>query len=229
VALEAARAALDRRLHQGTRGVEYAYDLLFGHARQAPPRVDRGVPAALGLPHVPDARHDPLVEQRVAEPARGVVVAKAPEDLVAVQLVREDVRPQRRQPLVEPGPALGHQLEHGAVELDDVVLRRADHEPGAAGRAAPALTPAEDAPPAAHAEVRMQRQVAVEAQEQVLAPRVHGVDRAAREPLGPAVHRVTALRRLDRLDRLADEGGADAPRGRVDRVALRHGFSMYAT
>ena len=79
--------------------------------------------------------------------------------------------------------------------------------------AAPALAAPVDAPLPGHAQVRVQRQVALEADEQVLAVRVHRAHGAPVEPLGPAVHRVAGLRRLDRHDRLADQRGAHAACG----------------
>jgi hypothetical protein len=69
----------------------------------------------------------------------------------------------------------------------------------------------------------VEREVAVEADEEVLAlglDRPHG---PAAEPLGPAVEREAPVRGLDRGDLLADQRGPDPPRGAVDRVALGHG------
>ena len=114
--------------------------------------------------------------------------------------VGHDVRAERGQPPVEAGARLGHQLQHRPVELDDLVLGGADHQPGAAGRAAPALAAAVDAPLPAHPQVRVQGQIALEAQEQVLAVGVHRPHGAARQPLGPAVEAVAGVRGLDRLD-----------------------------
>ena len=86
------------------------------------------------------------------------------------------------------------------------------HEPGAARRAAPAPAAPVDAPRAAHAQVRVERQVAVEAQEQVLAVRVDRcAPRAPAEPLGPAVHcRGAAAASRSTRSRLAHERRADA-------------------
>jgi len=67
----------------------------------------------------------------------------------------------------------------------------------------------------------MERQVAVEAQEEVLAVGVHAVHGAPGEPVRPAVHRMPRLGRLDRDDLPPDQGGADPPGGGVDRVPLR--------
>ena len=130
--------------------------------------------------------------------------------------------PSARDPVVEARARVGHQLQHRAAELHDLVLGGADHEPGAAAAPAPALPAPVDAPPAVHAEVRVEGQVALEADEQVLALRVHRAHGAPAQPLGPAVAREPRVRRLDRLDLPVDS----APRMRlgraVDRVALGH-------
>ena len=92
------------------------------------------------------------------------------------------------------------------------------------GERAPALAAPVDAPLPAHAQVRVQRQVALEADEQVLAARVdraHGPPGRAARASGPS--RVARLRRLDREICLPTSARADAPRARiVDRVALGH-------
>ena len=130
--------------------------------------------------------------------------------------------PEVRDPPVEARARVGHQLEHRSAELDDLVLLGADHEPGAARRLAPAPAALVHAPPAVHAEMGVERQVAVEAYEQVFALRVHGAHGASAQALGPAVALEAPVRRLDRRDLLADQRGAN-PLGRgVDRVALGH-------
>ena len=74
----------------------------------------------------------------------------------------------------------------------------------------------------------MDREVAFEAQEQVLAVGVDGADGSPGQPLRPAVQAVARVRRLDRADLVADERMADALRGMVDRVALGHGLIVGA-
>ena len=54
--------------------------------------------------------------------------------------------PERREALVDARARRGQQLEHGPVELHDLVARRAQHEPGAARRAPPAPALAVGAP-----------------------------------------------------------------------------------
>jgi hypothetical protein len=65
-------------------------------------------------------------------------------------------------------------------------------------------------------------EVAVEADEEVLAAGVDAPHGAATEALRPAVQGVAALRRLDLDDRLADQRSTDPPRGPVDGIALGH-------
>ena len=74
------------------------------------------------------------------------------------------------------GARLGHQLEHRPVELDDLALAARGREPRAPRRAAASAAPRREHPPrAGHAQVRVDGQAALEAQEEVLAV---GVDRA---------------------------------------------------
>ena len=68
----------------------------------------------------------------------------------------------------------------------------------------------------------MEREIAVEAKEEVLAVRVHRPHRAALEAFRPAIHRMALLRGLDRDDLPAEEYRAHPVRGGVDRVSLRH-------
>ena len=68
--------------------------------------------------------------------ARGVVLAQPPQVAVVVELGGEDVRAEGRDALVEARARLRHQLEHGAVELHDLGVAAAQHEPGGARRRA---------------------------------------------------------------------------------------------
>ena len=115
-----------------------------------------------------------------------------------VEVLGHDVGPQSGQPQVEAGARVGHQLQHGAVELDHLVLGGANHQPGPAGGAGPALAGAVHAPAAAHPQVRVEGQVALEAHEEVLAAGVAPADGAPGQALGPAVHAVSGVRGLDR-------------------------------
>ena len=81
-----------------------------------------------------------------------------------------------------------------------------------------------DAPAAVHAQVRVDHEPALEAQEQVLAVGVHGPHGAAGEPLLPARPAEAGMRSADLVRHVAGQHGADAVRGVVDRVALWHRF-----
>src|SRR4029078_7689590 len=98
-----------------------------------------------------------------AAAAVGVVLPETPEEAGLVELLREDVRTQSGDAVVEARAGVRHQLEHRAAELHDPVLLRADHEPRAAGRLAPPPPALVHAPPAVHPQVRVEREVAVEA------------------------------------------------------------------
>ena len=65
-------------------------------------------------------------------------------------------------------------------------------------------------------------EVALEAQEQVLAVGVDRLDRAAGQPLGPAVQREARVRRAQLVGHAAGQDRPDPVRGVVDRVALGH-------
>ena len=68
----------------------------------------------------------------------------------------------------------------------------------------------------------VQDEVALEAQEEMLAMGVDRADRAIRKALGPAVHRVAALRGDDLVGHAALEHGAHAVGGVANGVALGH-------
>ena len=188
------------------------------------PRVERGGEAALGPPDRPEPRDRALVEERVADRARGVVLAQAPQEALAVELGCEHVRAERRELLVEARARRGHEIEDRAVELDDLAALGAEHQPRALRRAPPALAPAEHAPPAGHPQVRVDDEVALEADEQMLAVGVDRVDPAPGEAGGPAVLAEARMRRRDLVRDAAGEHRADPVRGVVDRVALGHGL-----
>ena len=157
-------------LHPRPRGVDDREHLLVGDVAGAPPRVDPGLEAALGLPQVADPGDDPLVEQGVADRARRVVGAQPPQDRPLVELGGEDVRAEPGDPLVEAraresvissstGPLIWA-TSLSPLRITSHVLR--------GGRPVGVAHP----PLAGHAQVRVDRQPALEAQEQVLAVRV---------------------------------------------------------
>ena len=75
-------------------------------------------------------------------------------------------------------------------------------------------------PGARHAQVGVQREVSLEANEQVLAARLHLVNGASRQPLGPAIGAMARMWCEDLIGRAAGEHRADTPSHVMDRVAL---------
>ena len=114
---------------------------------------------------------------------------------------RDDVRAEAGEARVGAHARRGHQLEHRPVELHHLVVAVADHQPGGARRARPALPALEHAPGAGHAQVRVDDEPALEAQEQVLAdaPR-------PRRPCDPASRSRPAIAAEPRVRRLEASG-----------------------
>ncbi len=196
--------------------------LLVADVADAAPRVDLGAPAALGLPDVADAGDVALVEQRVADPRVWSSARSLRRNRCGSQSSASRSRPERAQARVEAGARLGHQLQQRPVELDHLLALGAQHEPGAAGRAAPARADRMDRPGAGHAQVGVERQVALEAQEEVLAVRVDAEHAPPCQPLGPAVGGVARVRRADLVRHLALQHRADPSRGAQNRVPFGH-------
>ena len=139
---------------------------------RAAPRIHPGLPAPLRLPHVADPSHIALVEQRVAERAGRVVGAKPREKPLGVELVREHVGSERRKALVEPRPALGHQLEQRPVELHDLPIAGPQDEPRPRARAPPAPSSRVHTPGPVMRRCEWSTRSPSHLQEQVLAMRV---------------------------------------------------------
>jgi len=66
----------------------------------------------------------------------------------------------------------------------------------------------------------VQREVSLEANQQVLAARLHLGNGASDQPLGPAIEAVARVWREDLIRRAAGEHRADTPSRMMDRVAL---------
>jgi hypothetical protein len=215
-------AVLARAEHQRPHRADGRQHLLVGRVAELPPRVEAGEETRLGLPQVPDPAQVPLVEQRVADAASRIVGAETAQERALVELVREDVRAEPGDAVIEARARVRHELKHRAAELHDLMVRRPDHEPGPARRLAPAPPAFVDAPPPRHAQVGVDREVAVEADEEVLPPGLDRAHAAPAEPLGPAVALEAPVRSLEGDDLRADQCGPDPPCGAVDRVALGH-------
>ena len=154
--------------------------------------------------------------------ARRVVLAQPLQELALVEVVLDEVGAEQRQAAVEAHARLGQQLQDRAVELHDLLVVLGEDQPRAPRRARPPRALGVDAPRAGHPQVRVDRQVALEAQEQVLAVRGDRLDGAAAEALGPAVLAEARVRRGDGVGDRAREHRADAVGRVVDGVALGH-------
>ena len=165
--------------------------------RRPPPRIDPRLPAALGLPDVPDPGDVALVEQRVADRPRLVVGAQPPQEARRVELAR----PARR---ARAPPAAGRSASGPRSAARAPARRTAP--PRARARSTSHARRGErrhrrpariHAPGAGHPQVRV---------DHAARPRSAGTDacrgsrprhRASGEPLGPAVQRVARMRRAD--------------------------------
>ena len=177
-------------------------------------------PARLGLPQVADAGDGPLLEHGVADRARRVVLAQAAEEALVVELGGEDVGAEAGDPLVDAGARVGHQLEHGSLELDDRLCRsrRITSQAAREGRRSASSTRHEPvmrrcewivSPPSK----RRKRCLPWASTERTAWPASRSGQRSRAE---------ARVQRLERVGHVALEHGPDAVRGVVDRVALGH-------
>src|SRR5690242_2538733 len=74
--------------------------------------------------------------------------------------------------------------------------------------------------------MRVEREVSLEAQEEMLAASIHRAHRAAGQALRPAVEPVTRVWRLDLHDRFPHERLLDAAGGAMDGVAFGHLYAV---
>jgi MerR family transcriptional regulator, light-induced transcriptional regulator len=208
--------AVETAVHESRRGLEHCAELLVGHVVERTPRRDARVPQRLRLPHVPNARDDALVEQRVADLAPRRLRAETREHPVELGRLREDVGTEMRRP-----PAVAGELEHGPVPEHRLMLGAAQHEP----RQTAPLHPAPlDAPAAVHPQVAAQHKPAVEVEQEVLADRLDGFERSAVKALDEPLRGSTWMRRLD-LDLLSRQY-LQPPRRAVQGIAFGHSRSV---
>ena len=178
-------------------------------------------PQHLGAVDVADPGGDPLIEQRDAdrgvarrrrEPAQDLVEVGVGVAQVGAEAGEHRMPAQGRgiedlgdgEPAADRGRPVGH--EHG----DDPAVRgSARDRRRAVGRRQP------DRP--LHPQVHVHRQVVAERDEQMFAARLDVLDR------GSDSRAWSGRPRLEEFDRARHERGPQAPRERVDRVALGHG------
>ena len=171
----------------------------------------------LGTPHVPDSRHDALIEERIPELGPLIGATEADNDRVEIGRVVHDVRPK-------PIDLRAAELEDRSVPEDRLVLAPPEHEPGrSATRGACVL----NVPPTAHPEVAAQHGAIVEREEQVLPERLDPIEPFPVYPGCDTECLGTRMRGL-RGDDLTLEH-PEAGRGSPHAVALRHPFSVRKT
>src|SRR5439155_13228359 len=130
--------AVVRRLgHALAREGDERKRLFVAHLAGRPPRIHAGREAALGLPQVADPGHRALIEQGIADRAAWIVGTEIAQEQLAVEMLSEDVGPETREARIRARTRVAHQLEHRAVELDDLETVGADHQPRPSPRAPP--------------------------------------------------------------------------------------------
>jgi hypothetical protein len=191
--------------------------LLVGGVGELTPWGHAGGEKPLGTPHVPDSRHDALIEERIPELGPLIGATEADNERVEIGRVVHDVRPK-------PIDLRAAELEDRSVPEDRLVLAPPEHEPGrSAARGACML----NVPPTAHPEVAAQHGAIVEREEQVLPERLDPIEPFPVYPGGDTECLGTRMRGL-RSDDLTLEH-PEAGRGSPHAVALWHPFSVRKT
>jgi hypothetical protein len=155
-----------------------------------------------------------LVEEGVADRTVGVLASEPRGHRIEIGRAAEDVGAQpSNRTLVE--------LEHRPVHLYGLELLAAQDEPRTPQDRRP-TRPHEPAP--AHTEVAPEHDPALEAQQEVLADRLNGLQPQAVQAFGHSGHRGARMRRLG-LDALPDER-LETAGGAMHGVALGHDASV---
>jgi hypothetical protein len=196
--------------------------LLVSYPTHGAPGIEGHGEARLGLPYVADAGDNALVQQGISDRAARVLTTQTSKKQRRIEARAEYIRPEAGEASIRAQAQIAHELEDGTVELDDLPCLGAQHQPSSMARAAPRPATFVHTPHAAHAQVRVQGEVSLEADQQVLAARIRAANRATRESLGPALGLVAQLRGEDLIGHMARERRIDASSGMVDGVALGH-------
>jgi hypothetical protein len=201
--------AVERGAHQTRRLVEHGEQVAVGGLAEAQPGRETHVPERLGAPDVADPRHEPLVEERLAELPARIGRTQPLQDAAQIGRIGEDVGTEAlHRP---PGQVDDPSPEHG------LMLAAPEHEPGQAGHL---RTAREHAPAPGHAQVAAHDEPALEAEEEVLAARLGGLEHAPVDPFRDAERPRAGMERLD-VDPVADEHLQPARRA-VEGIAFGH-------
>ena len=188
-----------------------------------------GGEAALDLPQVADPGDRALVEQRVADRARRVVLAQAPQE--PSRSSSSGARMSGPRPAIRRSRRVRESVISSSTGPSNCSTSRSPRRirsHARARRARPLRAAVEHPPGAGHAQVRVDRQPALEAQEQVLAVGVDRAHRAAGQPLGPAVAAEARVRRRQLVRDVALEHRPDAVRARSGSCRPRASHRGYA-
>jgi hypothetical protein len=178
--------------------------------------------ADLVLVDVADAGQRPLVEQRLADAERAALphpVNRRP----SVEVVGEQIRPQRRHRRVPRQGASAPKLGHRNVEGHRLEVGGLQHHPHRRPRAPPALAGTVDVPAPLHPQVAAEDEIAGQLDQEVLSHAAHRLHRAAGDG-GIVVHpRQLGEHGLEADQLLAAQRPVEGPRGAEEGVPLRHG------
>ena len=164
------------RLHEPLHQVDQPREI--GHRPHRGPRIEAAKEADLVAVNVAGTGHDPLVDERLTDRPLGLIQEPF-EDLVGVPIRAEDVGSEMSHHLVFPC----RRDEFGDAQPRphrDMGLSGEDHT-HVVGRAGPRLPRSVQIPAAVHLEVRMEGDLALGSEQQVLASRNHLGQHATRQ------------------------------------------------
>src|SRR3954454_23173080 len=115
---------LDRVEHQDTGCVEHRAELLVRERLETEGGVDPGLPAALGLEDVPDARDEALIEERLTQLGPRISRPHPGDRLDRIEARGEDVRAQPHEARIREEPPAPPDPHEGPAELERLRILR---------------------------------------------------------------------------------------------------------
>ncbi len=176
----------------------------------AHPRIQAKRPQRLALIDVADARADLLLQQQLSERG-GVRPARAADDLLEIEWVNQDIRPEVRHRF----SGIANQFHDGRGKADRNDVIETQDCGGAPLGQAPALADPIEMPCAGHTHVRMEREPPLELHHEMFAA---GLDRLQAPSLQSRDRGRTGV-----TDHLAADVPSQGGRRSPDRVAFRQG------
>ena len=175
---------VDVGTHQAPGGRDQALQRRIVERSDGHERGDALDPEDLVLVDVADPGQRPLVQQRHRDLEVGAL--RCPESLVrlgGVEIGRDQIGTQPRERRVEALAARLEELHDRRIEADGDRAVDLQHQPGPTWRPAPPLPRPIAMPRAVHPQVGAELQTTVEADQQVLALGLHGIDAPADDPV----------------------------------------------